>query len=215
MAKSDKPNLRIMSAINVGEVESLKVLFENFPDHLRPKRLKYGHWLNYACAYGSADIVRYLISVGFDVNAKGRMGENPLAIACMRSQKEIVLVLKSEGAGFNTNRLIENPLFLAIGGDSPDYVQTLLEAGIDTSTRYVVGLEDNPSVDAVAWAMMKGDRPTAFTIALWNSNGDQAAAEAAIVEGQRLAQQIRGREEAFAAAERQAYLERPDPLRLH
>ena len=101
----------------------------------------FGTWLHDAAEHGSLDTVRWLISMGLNVNAyDDRNEEPPLAVACAQGNLEIATSLIEAGAGLDTADSVRNPLLSAIvGGDSEAHTQIaklLIELGIDTSIRY-------------------------------------------------------------------------------
>ncbi len=185
-----KPYPLITSAIRSGSVEQLDALFDRFPEMLRFYVPGFGTWLHHAAAQGALSIVAYLIEKGFDLNdSSEREGVRPLQMAADAGHLHVVRYLLGRGAIMDTSESVQNPLFGAIIGRSPEIARLLLDAGIDTSPRTRLG-EVDKTLDAVAFAMLRGEREIAHLIALHNSAGDETAAQAAMAEGLRIAYAI-------------------------
>jgi len=186
-----KPFPRIADAISEGDCLRVDSLLNEFPEMLKLQVPSFGSWLHYAAAHGNLEIVKHLISLGFDLNARDKRGEQtPLNKAAVNGNVEIAKYLLSQGATLDTSSSVVNPLFSAIVGRSPEIASLLLDAGIDTEVRYSFGTEPAEQMDAVAFAMMRGEREIAHMIALRNSHGDEAAAQAAMAEGRRIARAV-------------------------
>ncbi|ESQ75183.1 hypothetical protein ABAC402_10970 [Asticcacaulis sp. AC402] len=159
-----------------------------FPDAAALKIPSFGTWMHYAAAFGNVEIVKYLMVSGLDINSsENRDGRMPLDYASSNNNIEVVKYIIDQGCKFDTSTSVRNPLFAAIIGGSEKIVSMLLAAGIDTSKRYVIGSEYNQPLDAVAFAMLQGQRGIARLIALRNSSGDEVIAEAIMLEGLNLA----------------------------
>ncbi len=183
-----KPYPLITDAIRRGSLDDLKHLFKKFPDFISLNVPGFGNWLIYASSVGSRNIVQYLIEFGFDVNSNDARGDqNPLSAAASAAKIENVDALLQNGAFLDTSTATLNPLFGAIIGKSLEIAKMILDVGIDTRKSYVFGSAMNPPLDAVAFAIMHGQRDIAYLIALRNSAGDEAVANASIAEGQKLA----------------------------
>jgi len=186
-----KPYPRIAAAIKKGDSPGVAALLKEFPEMVELQVPGFGSWLLYAACHGNLEIVIYLISLGFDLNARdGRNVQTPLVNAASYGNVEIAKYLLSHGATIDTSSALLNPLFGAIIGRSPEIAFLLLDAGIDTEVRYGFGPETAEPMDAIAFAMMRGEREIAHMIALRNSNGDEAVAQAAMAEGLRIARTV-------------------------
>lgn len=143
-------------------------------------------WLGYAAWVGQMDVVKTLIDAGLNMNDGDRWdGTNALDSAISGGHREVAEYLLDNGAAMDVSASVRNPLFAATVAKAPDIVALLLRRGVDSTIRY-----DSPTMknmDAVAFAMMQGEREIARMIALHNSGGDEAGAEAAMAEGLRIA----------------------------
>jgi uncharacterized protein len=167
----------------------VKKLFELHPDHIDSYTpFAGGTWLHFAAGQDSVEIVAHLIKLGMSVNEGDmREGRTPLVDACAAGNFDIAKYLLDQGARFDVSTSVRNPLFAAIAEGSTGIVELLLNRGIDAGVRYTSDTMSN--MDAVAFALMWGRRDIARIIALSNAGGDEAAAEAAMVDGLRIAQE--------------------------
>ncbi|MBC6982226.1 ankyrin repeat domain-containing protein [Caulobacter sp. 17J80-11] len=177
----------ITEAIRNGSLDQLQRLFTDHPEMVAFRVPGFGTWLHYASAHGTVEIVKHLVSSGFDVNAPDHLGQGrPIECAASKGNVDIVRYLLDCGATLDIDEPVRNPLFGAIIGGSREVADLLLRAGIDSKARYNgARMKD---MDAVAFAMMWGHRDIARSIALWNADGDGTAAEAAMAEGLLVAQ---------------------------
>jgi len=115
----------------------------------------FGTWLHVAAKHGQMEIVKYLLDIGMDVNAKGdTFGGNPLRSAVSRGHLDIVKFLYEHGAELDDSEPEVNPLFGAIPGGHVEIAKFLIDAGIDLSVSYPVGqLEE---CNAYEWARQWG-----------------------------------------------------------
>lgn len=182
------PYPRIYEAIREDDWELVDSLLDKFPEMVAFDVPAFGTWLHVAAAHGTPDMVKHLIDRGFDLNSRdGRGGTTPLQYAADEGRVEIAALLLDRGAEMDVSTTVRNPLFGAIVGNSPDIAKLLLERGIDTKARYTgAGIR---GMDAVAFAMMWGRHDIARMIALRDAGGDEKAAEAAMVEGDRIAEE--------------------------
>lgn len=133
-----------------------------------------GTWLHYAAHEGDIDAVRHLISLGLDINVgDSREGRAPICDACLGGHEEIVRLLLDAGAMLDTSEPVRNPLFSSIIGRSLPIVKMLLDSGIEYGVRY-----DGPNMknmDAVAFAVERGENSIAEEIARRQAKGDTGA----------------------------------------
>lgn len=191
MTDEVKPYPLMTNAIRRGKADELESLFQRFPNFVALEVPGFGDWLIYACHHGNVSILELLVDAGFDVNKLNRVGDQaPLESAASGGKVDNVDFLLRHGATVRTDSARLNPLFGAILGKSSEVAAKIIDAGIDTSKRYILGAQTNPSLDAIAFAMLHGQREIAHLIALKNASGDEAVAQAAMAEGLRIAEQV-------------------------
>ncbi|MEQ1552251.1 ankyrin repeat domain-containing protein [Sphingorhabdus sp.] len=186
-----KPYPLFSNAIRTHDLTALDELLVKFPEILAFRVPGFGTWLHYAAAHGNLEIVKFLVQQGFDINAPDdHFGIAPLEAACSKGNVEIARYLIDQGAVMDVSESVRNPLWSAVVGRSPEIAQMLLDAGIDTSPRYKLTDAVDEDLDAVAFAVLRGESEIAHLVALWNSGGNEAQAQAAIAEGLRIAEAI-------------------------
>jgi uncharacterized protein len=179
---------QIVDAIKSGNLTAVGELIRTNPEQLHFKTPFGGQtWLGYAAGNAPLEMVNELLDLGFDVNEGGRDNVKPLCDACYKGRLDVVRLLLDAGSVFDTAVSVQNPLFSAIVGRSPEIVGLLLERGIDATVRY--NSKTMTNMDAVAFALMQGETECARIIAQWNAKGDEVAADAALVEGLRIAKE--------------------------
>ena len=145
-------------------------------------------WLGYAAQIGNLDAVVALVDAGLDVNLGDKYDDSkPLCSAASNNHYDVAEYLLSVGALMDVSLSVRNPLFAAIVGRSPKIVSLLLREGIDSKVRY--NSETMKDMDAVAFALMRGEVECAQMIALWNANGDEQIAKVAIDEANKVAEE--------------------------
>lgn len=190
MTDEVKPYPLMTDAIRRGKADELESLFQRFPNFVGLEVPGFGDWLIYACHHGNVSILEFLVDAGFDVNKLNRDGDQaPLESAASAGKVDNVDFLLRHGAMVRTDSARLNPLFGAILGKSLEAAARVVDAGIDTSKRYILGAKTNPPLDAVAFAMLHGQREIAHLIALKNASGNEAIAQAAMAEGLQTAEQ--------------------------
>lgn len=188
MAVVKSPMALLIDAINADDVRTVRELFEQNPDQ-RDIFTPFGGgtWLHYAAQSGSDAVINYLLESGMDIDVRSRWdGITALCSAAQTNRVSTVRLLIEKGIILDTSEAVKNPLFSAIVGQSPEAVRLILEAGIDSKVRY-----DSPTMhdmDAIAFALMRGERECAEMIAHWNAGGDQAMADQALVEADKIAE---------------------------
>ncbi len=86
------------AAAQRGELERLQSLLMKYPAAIDVKDEMGWTPLHAGVQNGHADIVRFLIAQGADVNARGNKGRTPLHMAIQHQQKEISALLQEKGA---------------------------------------------------------------------------------------------------------------------
>ena len=163
---------KIVDAIKNEDGETLRGLFSDNPDHIEfYTPVGSQTWLGYAAQTGKLEAVKILLDIGFDINV-GDKRENVKPIcSAARGHYDVVKFLIEKGADLDVSLSVRNPLFSAIIGRSPEIVKLLLEAGIDSSVIY--NSDTMKNMDAVAFALMRGETESAKIIAAWNTDGSE------------------------------------------
>jgi uncharacterized protein len=180
--------MQIVEAIKGEDCEAIERLFHENPDQVSAFTPIGGQtWLGYAAQLGKLEAVKALVSVGLDVNQGDKHdGDKPLGSAAANNHYDVAAYLLSAGAVMDVSLSVRNPLFAAIVGRSPDIVRLLLQSGIDSKVRYTS--ETMKDMDAVAFALMRGETECARIIAQWNAHGDEGVAGTALAEADKIAE---------------------------
>lgn len=164
---------KIVDAIKSDDTEKLQILFKENPDQVN-FYTPFGTqtWLGYAAQIGKLDSIKTLIKIGLDINSGDKREDvKPICTAANNAHYEVVKFLLQNGAALDTSLSVRNPLFSAIIGRSPEIVKLLLDAGIDSKAVY--NSNSMKDMDAVAFAIMRGEREIAKIIASWNADGNE------------------------------------------
>jgi ankyrin repeat protein len=166
-------NPRISAAIRSRDLGALKELLAAEPGQVRAfTPFAGGTWLHYAAHEGDLDAVQLLLSLGLDVNVgDARDGRKAICDASSGGREEVARELLEAGSKLDTSEPVRNPLFAAIQGKSLPIVRMLLSRGIDSEARYTG--PSMKSMDAVAFALERGEVEIAKEIAKWNAKGDE------------------------------------------
>ncbi len=149
----------MVSAIRNHDYGKVVGLLKHQPDLLN-ETTPFGTWLHIASAEDAFEIVKYLVSTGFDVNkCAGTFNGNSLNEAAGEGHIDIVKYLKIYGAEFDISEPERNPLFSAIYGGHKDIVKFLLHSGIDASVRYTGDYMKD--MDAYDFAIERGQKEIA------------------------------------------------------
>ena len=106
--------------------------------------------LNVACRYENLSAVKWLCSLGADINAVSEdRGYTALMDAVWKGNKEIAEYLISQKADLNTiSKEGQSNLILAVGADRTEIVQILAENGADPD------IQDGMGMSAYAYAQL-------------------------------------------------------------
>lgn len=106
--------------------------------------------LNVACRYENLDAVKWLCSLGADINAVSEdRGYTALMDAVWKGNKEIAAYLVSQKADLNIiSKEGQSNLILAVGADRTEIVQLLAENGADPD------IQDGMGMSAFAYAQL-------------------------------------------------------------
>jgi ankyrin repeat protein len=126
----------LREAINSDDVQRMCSLIGDSSDRLR-QMTPFGTWLHIAARSGKLEIVRALIRLGADVNAKGGVfGGAAINLAASSGHLGVVQALFEAGAELDVSEPERNPLFAAIYGGHIKVVEFLIQSGIDHTIRY-------------------------------------------------------------------------------
>lgn len=140
----------IRTAIKQGDADKVMALIGADRERLA-MMTPFGTWLHVAASLGQLEIVKRLIAVGADVNAKGGVfGDGPLNEAASDGHIEVVDYLLSCGAEIDVSEPERNPLFGTIRGGHTAIAKLLIDRGMDTGIKYTG--ESMKDMDALAFA---------------------------------------------------------------
>ncbi len=95
-----------------------------------------------ASAEGQAEVVKFLIENGANINASKRYGYTPLMLAIKKNQAAIVQLLIENGADIHAkNELDETPLLIAVENCNEAIARRLIDQGADMRHRTIIGQE--------------------------------------------------------------------------
>lgn len=144
----------IRTAVQEGDPDRVAALIGNSKERLH-MMTPFGTWLHVAVDEGKIEVVKRLLAVGADVNAKGGVFKAAaIKHAASEGHTEIVKFLLEAGAEMDVSEPERNPLFGAIYGGHLDIVKLLLEKGIDPHIKYTG--ESMKNMDALAFAKERG-----------------------------------------------------------
>jgi ankyrin repeat protein len=153
----------LRAAIKSGDIQKVRSLVADSANTLH-YMTPFGTWLHVAAKSGNLDIVRMLISLGADVNARGgTFGGTPINLAASYGQPQIVRTLLAAGAELDVDKPEKNPLFGAIQCGQQEIVEILVASGIDFRVRYTG--ESMKNMDAEAFARECGQTDIANYLA--------------------------------------------------
>lgn len=172
----------IFEAINNQDLGQIEVLFSDNPGELNVQTFMAGQtWLGYASQKGKLSVVAKLAEMGSDINiGDSHYNSKPICSAADNGHYDVAKYLIEHGSDLDVDASVRNPLFAAIVGRSPDIVRLLLDSGVDATVRY--NSDTMKNMDAVAFALMRGEQECAEIIARWNARGDEAVAQKALAE---------------------------------
>lgn len=166
---------QLYQAINDDDADLIRRLLESYPLELNAYTFLAGQtWLGYAAQVGKLVAVDALVGLGANVNIGDQTyGAKPLCSACSNGNHLVAEYLIQCGSDLDVETSVRNPLFSSIVGRSLECVTVILSAGIDTQIRY--SSHTMSDMDAVAFALMRGETECATRIAKWNTGADEIA----------------------------------------
>lgn len=144
----------IRNAIKLGDINEVQQLIDDNKETLNIMTA-FGTWLHVASKQGQLEIVKFLVSKGIDIDAKGgTFDASALKLAALAGHLAIVSYLIEIGAELDVSLAQRNPLFGAIYGGHKEVVEFLVESGIDISIHYTG--ENIKDMDAFEYARQFG-----------------------------------------------------------
>lgn len=140
-------------AVKGGDLEKVKELLATDIKLLHEKTV-FGSWLHRAAKKGQAEVAKYLIDAGIDINQKAGIGElRAINRAIKAENMEIIRLLVEHNAVLDTSEANSNPLLDAIDTKNLEIVKYLIENGVDISIPYKLSYGD---VNAHRYSTMHG-----------------------------------------------------------
>ncbi|ARC83439.1 ankyrin repeat family protein [Clostridium argentinense CDC 2741] len=128
---------KIYVAIMKHDLDSLKKLLEEHPEYINYVDSSDGTLLHRAAMDGNVEIVKYLLSLGLDINKRsGEFDCSALKNAVSYENIDVVKYLLDAGAEIDTSDIFRNPLFSVTRNEKVDCTKLLIEKGIDVSVSY-------------------------------------------------------------------------------
>jgi ankyrin repeat protein len=153
----------LRAAVLTGDIHRVRSLIGDSKERLQ-QNTAFGTWLHVAADAGHLEVVKCLISLGADINAKGgTFGAAAIGHAASAGHTNVVVALIDAGANFDLDEPERNPLFGAIYGGHLDIVKLLVERGIDFRKSYTG--ESMKDMDALAFARERGQKEIANYLA--------------------------------------------------
>ncbi|MCY6354739.1 suppressor of fused domain protein [Clostridium sp. ZS2-4] len=134
-------NMRIIGkfekAIRKHDLDLLKQLLEEYPEYINYEDSRDGTLLRFAAMHGNVEIVKYILSLGLDINkGSGEFYSSALEGAVFYENIDVVKYLLDAGAEIDTSNIFRNPLFSVTRNEKVDCTKLLIDRGIDLSISY-------------------------------------------------------------------------------
>jgi hypothetical protein len=133
-------------AAEKGDLSRVQQLLASDANLLEAKNEEGDTPLHKAAAEGHAEVAKFLITQGADVNAVGRNDDRPLHRAAFFGRKDVVELLLANGADIEARDRQDNTPLIRAATFHTEVVQLLLDKGADVNARNVVG---NTALSAV------------------------------------------------------------------
>lgn len=128
---------KIYVAIMKHDLDSLKKLLKGHPEYINYVDSSDGTLLHRTAMDGNVEIVKYLLSLGLDINKRsGEFDCSALKKAVSYENIDVVKYLLDAGAEIDTSNIFRNPLFSVTRNEKVDCTKLLIEKGIDVSISY-------------------------------------------------------------------------------
>lgn len=177
---------KIIEAIKAEDVNELYSLFDDNPEQKSFYTFIGGQtWLGYSAQLGKLESVKALLEIGININTGDKREDiKPICSAACK-HFEVTKYLFEQGAVLDVSLSVRNPLFAAIVGNATHIVKFLLESGIDSKKIY--NSESMTKMDALAFAVMRGQIDSAKIIANWNSDSNEIIAAELLEKAEQIA----------------------------
>lgn len=177
MTHAPTPIALIWKSIAAGDTARVTKLLVDYP-FLIDARIPFGGgtFLHLAASKQSPKLVEALVMAGFNIDAPSSLdGHTALMVACSYGNHHVAKYLLDHGAKIDVGDPSRNALFGAVIGRSIEAVEMLLEHQIDVEVRYTgASMKD---VDAISFALERGERAIAARIADHIAGRDEVLAE--------------------------------------
>ena len=177
MTETPTPVALIWKSISAGDIAQVTKLLADYPSQI-DARIPFGGgtFLHLAASKQSPEMMSALITAGFDIDKPSSVdGHTALMAACSYGNHQVAKYLLDQGAKIDVSDPSRNPLFGAVIGQSMEAVELLLERQVDVEARYSgASMED---MDAISFALERGESAIAARIADHIAGSDKASAE--------------------------------------
>lgn len=149
----------LRGAIKDGDTDKVVTLLQSNPG-LLDVQTPFGSWLHVAASFGKLEIVKLLLKLGINVNARGgTFNGGAINLAASGGHLDVAKCLLDSGAVLDVSEPERNPLFAGIYGGHVEIVKLFLERGIDVTVRYTGSSMNN--MDAYGFALERGEEEIA------------------------------------------------------
>ena len=156
---------------------------------IKPKLLKHritgGDLLYQACQRNSLEMIKYFISLGFNVHSRSNLyGVSTLTAAARNGRYDITKFLIDEGVTLDTGTALQNPLFAAVSSGNLSIVSLILEQGFDPLIAYTSDTMTN--MNAIGFGFWNFEDNAAELIIDYVSQSDSSIANKLRSEAKRM-----------------------------
>lgn len=120
----------LISAIQRKNIKKTKEICETYPTLI--EKVNNDHWglIHFCAAYGTGEIMEYLLQKGVDIEQKTRENWTPLLLAAMEQKKECVQVLLRSGANIKAKSLFGDDL-LSLLCENDKKLEKIVNCGLN------------------------------------------------------------------------------------
>ena len=161
-------------AFRDNDIEAVSRIIKIKPKLLK-NRITGGDLLYQACQRNSAEMIKYLMSMGFSVHSRSKLyGVSTLTTAARHGRYDIVKFLIDEGVTLDTETALQNPLFAAVYSGNLSIVSLVLDQGFDPLIAYTSDTMTN--MNAIGFGFWNFEDDAAELIIDYVSQGDPSIA---------------------------------------